>query len=159
MESQSSPAPITEVTQPWLSANLSERAPYLLTFVAGADGIGRDQAHAPVDGVGHQAVAVEEPLLVGPQGEVVERRDAVPAHDVAGPELGGAARGQPAVDHRPRDRKRARATSVSPMASRGGQEAVGPVGERHRLDPDQPFGHGPPGCPPRDVGRGSGRYG
>ena len=33
-------------------------------------------------------VAVEEPLLVVAQGEVVERARAVAAHDVAGPHLG-----------------------------------------------------------------------
>ncbi len=78
----------------------SEGSPHLLAFVGGADGVGRDQAHAPVDRVGHQAVPMEEPLLVRPEGEVVEGGDAVAAHDVAGPELGGPARGQPTVHHR-----------------------------------------------------------
>ena len=69
-------------------------------------GSGETRQTPAEDGVGDEGVAVEEPLLVVAQREVVERPGAVPAHDVAGPQLGGApadggpARGQPAVDHR-----------------------------------------------------------
>ena len=85
----------------------AERVPHVGPLGERADGVGRDQADAAEDGVGDERVAVEEPLLVVAQREVVERAGAVPAHDVARPELGGApahrgpSRRQAAVDHRP----------------------------------------------------------
>ena len=84
-----------------------ERVPDVGPLGEGADGVGGDQADATEDGVSHERVAVEEPLLVVTQREVVEGARAVPAHDVPRPELGGpAADGGPAgrqaaVDHRP----------------------------------------------------------
>ena len=80
----------------------------------GSDGVGRHEADAAEDGVGDQRVAVEEPLLVVAQGEVVERAGAVPPHNVARPQLGGAsayggaARGQAPIDDRPGEEVRAR---------------------------------------------------
>ena len=78
-----------------------ERTPDLLALVAGPDGVGRDEADAAIDGIGHQAVPVEEPLLVGPEGEVVEGGGAVATDDVPRPELGRPTRGEAPVDHRP----------------------------------------------------------
>ncbi len=132
---------------------LAERPPHLLALVQGTDGIGGDEADPAVDGVGDQAVAMEEPLLVRPQGEVVECRGAVAAHDVAGPELRGPARGQSAVDHRPRQQEQSHHHQGQPDGQEGrGEKTVGPLGERHRGDADESLGHRPQGRPPRDGG-------
>ena len=56
----------------------------------GPDGVGRDQRHAAVDGVGDERVAKEEELLVVAQREVVERPAPVAAHDVPRAQLGEA---------------------------------------------------------------------
>ena len=57
----------------------------------GSDRIGRDQADTAEDGVCDDRVAVEEPLFVVTEGEIVEGACAVPPHDVAGSDLGSAA--------------------------------------------------------------------
>ena len=130
----------------------SERPPHLLALVPGTDRVRRDEAHPPVDGVGHQAVPVEEPLLVRPQGEVVERGDAVAPHDVPGPVLGGPPRGQSPVDHRAGQEEQGQGhDGQADGQQRRGEEAVGHVGEPHRPDADQALGHRPQGRPPRDV--------
>ncbi len=124
-----------------------ERPPDLLALVAGSDGIGRDQADATVDGIGHQAVPVEEPPLVGAQREVVEGGDAVAAHDVPGPELGGAAGGQPAVDHRAGEQEQRDGDQRQADDQQGrGQEPVGPLGQGDGLDA-RPSARPPPTGP------------
>ena len=84
----------------------AEGVPHVGPLGEGADGVGGDQADAAEHGVGHHGVAVEEPLLVVAQGEVVQGAGAVAAHDVPGPDLGGPppdggpAGRQPPVHHR-----------------------------------------------------------
>ncbi len=92
----------------------SERVPDVRPFGEGSDRVGRDQADAAEHGVGDEGVAMEEPLLVVAQSEVVERPRSVPSHDVAGAELGGAP-----PDERPSRRQ-------PPVHDRAGQEV-----ERH----------------------------
>ena len=113
----------------------------------GPDGVGRDQADPAEDGVGHERVAMEEPLLVVAQREVVERAGAVPPHDVAGPDLGGAPAhggtpgGQPAIDDRPGQQVQRHHDEADPH----GQQADGGVAvdggrEGHPVDADQALG-------------------
>jgi len=86
----------------------AERAEGFGSFSFGSDGIGRDQRHAAVDGVGDEGVAEEEELFVVAQSEVIERPSSVSAHDLPRAQFGqtslGAAAGhrQASVHHRPR---------------------------------------------------------
>ena len=105
----------------------AERPPYLFAFVARSDRVGGDQADPSVDGVGHQAVPMEEPLLVGAEGEVVEGALRRAGARCPGP---GTRRPVPrSVGGRPPGRvnkNKATPTRPMPMASR--------LGARNRSD-------------------------
>ena len=147
--SHSSAAPMTPRPHPLRSHVAAEGVPHVAALGEGADGVGGDQADPAEDGVGDERVAVEEPLLVVAQGEVVEGAGAVPAHDVAGPQLG---RGPPADRGScPRSSRRSTtgrvsrysATTIRLMPDRqqaGGDIAVDGGGKRHRLHADEPLG-------------------
>ena len=82
--------------------------------------------------------------------------------DVAGPELGGPARAQPAVDHRSGQQVEGDGHQAEADGQQGGgEEPVGAVGEGDGGDPDEPLGHGPEGARPGqlDGGGGGGRCG
>ena len=128
-----------------------ERHPHQLPLIDRSDRVGGDEADAAVDGVGHQAVAMEEPLLVAAEGEVVEGRRPVPPHDVPGPELGGASGGQPTVHHRAGHQEQDSSGQGYPQhQQRRVQDALQPRRQVDGLDPDQPFGRRPKSLPPGD---------
>ena len=133
-----------------------ERVPHVGALGEGTDGVGRDQADAAEDGVGDEGVAVEEPLLVVAQREVVEGPGAVPAHDVARPQLGrppghdSPTRRQPAVHHGAGEQ----VEGHDDQAEADGQQADGRVAidggrEGHVLHADQALGR-----PQQDLGPG-----
>ena len=108
----------------------------------GSDRVGRHEAHPAVDGVGDERVAVEEPLLVVAQREVVERAEPVAPHEVARPQLGGAtlrggvALGEPAVDDGARGEVQDRDGDGEPDGEhRGVDEVVDLVRERDGRQP------------------------
>ena len=100
----------------------AERRPDLLPLGERPDGVGRDQADAAVDGVGDERVAVEEPLLVAAQGEVVEGALAVAAARCRGP--APPPRARPSGGGRPRGRV-ARSTATTASVDADGEEARG----------------------------------
>src|SRR5205085_9705820 len=84
---------------------LTEGGPCLVALGGRADGVRGDEAHAPEQGVGDDAFAPEEVVLVVAEGEVGQGVAPVAGHDGAcprqvGPETGaagdGRAEGEPA---------------------------------------------------------------
>ena len=121
----------------------SERLPGLLALGLRPDGVGRNQADAAVDGVGDEAVAVEEPLLVAAKGEIVERSFAVAAHDVAGPDLRQPASPQATVDHGSRgEHESHHRQGDSDRQEARSEKLVETVGQRHRLHTHQTLHYG-----------------
>ena len=131
----------------------AERGPHLLLLGEGPDGIGRDQADAAVDGVRHHGVAVEEPLLVAAQGEVVQRSLAVAPDDVPGACLRRPARRSAAVDEGAGGQDHRHHGQGHPHGEEAGREkVVEPVGEGHAAQPDEALEHRLAGAPQGQAG-------
>ncbi len=124
-----------------------ERIPDVPALGEGADRVRGDEAHAAEDRVGDQRVAMEEPLLVVAQGEVVERAGAVAADDVTRAELSGApahrgtARRESAVHDRPGEQVQGHHDETEPDGQQtDGGVAIDGGGKGHPTHADETLG-------------------